>query len=449
MKLKEAIYYLLEHLHDDVFLWLTGGVFAILLLISSVLRLVRGQRDRLYTFVVPVLAGTCLLAFALAVASQFPAFKSYDVLPAAVYLGKTLPVVLAFALPLAVVALLHWLDASTITTAAGVLLLAFVLYLTFSAGEAHKVGEHHARFSMLEKKHQLIRRADLPPDTETQKWNGVDMVFVSAGPFLQGSLDRAQRNKIVGSPLGDEYPMMTRELPAYWIDMYEVTIGQFAAFVADTGHVTLTEKINAGRRWTPEDSWILEEGLSWRNPMHPEDDGLSRKDHPVTQVTWHDAYAFCAWREARLPTAAEWEKAARGHDGRRFPWGNRFDPEKANSCGSMCYKHGLEQEAEGDDGYEFTAPVGSFPQGISPYGAYDMAGNVWEFVSDYYDPFYYYYSPIYAPKGPARGTHKIVKGGSFLSASSYLRTASKSFDPLDEAYFGVGFRCAKDLERTD
>ncbi len=358
------------------------------------------------------------------------------------WFGTVFPGMLAVGIAVLIGTLVVSTEKTWLWVASGCLAVACA-FLLFVPALQDDLGEDlNARFTALPEEARLVSRVDLAPDSRTAVQNGAEMQFVGSGPFVQGSLDEAQKNKIFGSYLGDEYPVYTRELTSFWIDKYEVTIGNYQQFVNATGYETLTEQIDAGRRWTPEEGWILNEGLSWKTPMGPEDDGLSKLDHPVTQVTWHDAHAYCEWRGARLPTAAEWEKAARGYDARRYPWGNTFDPLKANTCGGYCFKHGLEQETAGDDGFEFTAPVGSFPEGVSPYGAYDMAGNVWEFVSDFYDPFYYHYSPRFNPNGPKTGTHKIVKGGSFLSASSYVRTASMSFDPLDEAYFGVGFRCA-------
>ena len=275
--------------------------------------------------------------------------------------------------------------------------------------------------------------------------NGASMVLVPAGPFLRGSIEDAQLGAIVGSYLGDENPETSIFLPAFYIDVYEVTIGQFAEFVADTGYTTEVERLNSGYRWT-QDGWIGDEGLNWRQPLYPGDDGMERKNHPVSQVGINDAAAFCRWRGARLPTEAEWEKAARGIDGRRFPWGNRFDPSFANTCGSNCTQRlNYQQEVPGDDGYPYTSPVGSFPEGVSPYGVHDMAGNVWEWVQDRYDPLYFRYGSPIAPRGPTRGEYYVVKGGSFISGSQFVRTTSRSYDPTWKGWSGVGFRCALDV----
>lgn len=419
---------------------LTCGFWAL----ASVSGLFISSRPRRTTSLIGL--STSLVGLGLALCLIGSHNHQMNLIAVTLWAANVLPIMFATLLALALVTVTIWVKHRFARLLPTMVIAALSIFLIIKNNNIEFSDELNSKLSMLPEAHRLIDRTDLDPEPIQALFNGIPMQLVPAGPFLQGSLDTAQKQSIIGSPMGDEYPMETRELGAFWIDTYEVTIAQFSRFVAATERVTVTEQLNAGRRWTPEEGWILAEGLTWRNPMFPEDNALERPDHPVTQVTWPDAHAYCQWRDARLPTVAEWEKAARGYDGRRFPWGNEFDPSKANSCGAYCYKHGLLQEAKGDDGYRFTAPVGSFPEGVSPYGAYDMAGNVWEFVADFYDPYYFYYAPRFNPQGPRAGTHKIVKGGSFLSASSYLRTSSKSFDPLDEAYFGVGFRCAKNVD---
>jgi formylglycine-generating enzyme required for sulfatase activity len=169
-------------------------------------------------------------------------------------------------------------------------------------------------------------------------------------------------------------------------------------------------------------------------------------DHPVVQVNWFDASAFCEWRGLDLPTEAQWEKAARGIDGRTFPWGDAFDATKANFCDASCPLEDRVHSTE-SDGYPRTSPVDAFAAGASPYGALNMAGNVWEWTRDWYDHEYYEYASDVDPLGPAhaasRDGRKVVHGGSWTSESEKLRAASRSFDdPREWRAFGVGFRCA-------
>ena len=171
-----------------------------------------------------------------------------------------------------------------------------------------------------------------------------------------------------------------------------------------------------GGGYSDENLWS-EAGWQWRVdnditlPRYWEDDRFNGEDSPVVGVSWYEAEAFANWQsnesgmELRLPTEAEWEKAARGTDGRIFPWGNDWDPTRVNYCDSNCDQSW--KDAAGDDGYAFTAPVGSYPDGVSPYGALDMAGNVWEWTADRYDDGYYADGPDRNPTGPETGVARV------------------------------------------
>jgi|GEM_PF-578060 len=263
-----------------------------------------------------------------------------------------------------------------------------------------------------------------PLPIEAQIWeaDGAEMVFVPAGLFTMGS-----------DTLGeDERPARQVRLDSFWIDRYEVTNEHFSRFVAETDYQTEAEERGWG--WVKTgDEWKERDGANWRHPRGPGSSIEDKMDHPVVLVSWNDASAYCEWAQKSLPTEAQWEKAARGPtlDGeveQNYAWGQEFDSEKANT-------------EEGN--YNDTTPVGYFsPQGDSPYGAADMTGNVWEWVSDWYGSDYYQEAPSSNPAGPANGTNKILRGGSWLFDAFYARTAFRYNIRPDYTYDFAGFRCS-------
>ena len=262
----------------------------------------------------------------------------------------------------------------------------------------------------------------------------VEMVYVPEGKFLMGSSN--------SDPWAsqDEKPQHSVYLDAFRIDRTEVTNASFAQFIQATGYQTEAQKKGWSNVYSFY-SWHMIRGADWNHPEGPESNLQSRQNYPVIQVSWDDAAAYCQWAGKRLPTEAEWEKAARGTDGRIYPWGNQLPA--ANLINFADVNTGYSWYAKGiNDGYEFTAPVGSYPDGVSPYGAMDMAGNVWEWVADWYNSSYYQNSPAANPPGPSTGDWRVLRGGSWNNSLRSVRSAERiQYSPETTHYF-IGFRCA-------
>lgn len=243
---------------------------------------------------------------------------------------------------------------------------------------------------------------------------GARMIFVPGGVFLMGNDE--------GEP--EEQPAHLVELAPYYIDETEVTNGRYALCV------------EAGVCNPPRRASATTHPVYYGDPAYD--------DYPVIFVSWYDAVTFCEWRDARLPSEAEWEKAASFDSEQgiklRYPWGDAFDGAKLNFCDANCPRDKGGQAW--NDGHEDTAPVGSYSNGRSPLGLYDMAGNVMEWISDWYEPRYYRQSPDVNPLGPVEGAFKALRGGSWLSGPDEVATTVRgSYDPT-VARANLGFRCA-------
>jgi len=178
----------------------------------------------------------------------------------------------------------------------------------------------------------------------------------------------------------------------------------------------------------------------WKGKSFPE----KIRNQPVTQANWYDTVAYCKWRGKRLPTEAEWEYAARGDTTTAFYVGQKIGGKFGNFCDRNCPRGA--RIVQVDDGFKYTAPVGSFPK--NPFGLYDMAGNVSEWVSDWMEESYYRSSPKENPKGPLPKDYKVIRGGGWLNNPNYLRSANRAGLWLDYRDEGVGFRCAADIKAS-
>ena len=224
-----------------------------------------------------------------------------------------------------------------------------------------------------------------------------EMILIPAGDFLMGDDEGGAT---------DEYPEHSALLNAFLIDKYPVTNAQYKMFIDITAH-----------RAPPQ----------WAGGTY----AIDEAENPITNVSWNDAHAYCKWVNKRLPSEAEWEKAARGKKGQIYPWGSAFRKDNIN-CNNE---------------FDMTTSVKEFPGGASPYGVMDMCGNASEWVEDWYFDEYYKSSPMDNPQGPTGGQYRVTRGGFFGENKAGVRCSSRHYSPPAAMQEHVGFRCAKSREK--
>ncbi|MFE2110976.1 formylglycine-generating enzyme family protein [Kitasatospora sp. NPDC059463] len=304
----------------------------------------------------------------------------------------------------------------------------------------------------------------LPPPGTAARRPGHPRTALPGGVFAMGDAFGE------GCPADGETPVHEVELAPFTIDTEPVTTARFAAFVEATGHRTDAERAGSSAVFhlfvladpadvlgrSPAAPWWVEvRGADWRHPYGPLGDAGDLQDHPVVHVSHRDALAYCRWAGSRLPTEAEWEYAARGPlAGRRYPWGDELRPDGAHRC--RIWQGRFPDLPTGEDGWFATAPVGTYPP--NGFGLVDVAGNVWEWCADRFDPGYYARSPRFDPRGPGAdgtdgggggaggsgdGDRRVLRGGSYLCHDSYCnryRVAARTGNTPDSTSGNCGFR---------
>jgi formylglycine-generating enzyme required for sulfatase activity len=252
----------------------------------------------------------------------------------------------------------------------------------------------------------------------------IEWISVPSGNFVMGSLPTDPHAQV------DEQPQHTVYLDDYQISKYEITNAQYLAFMDAGGYSDSTYWTAEGWEW--RETFSVNEPYWWSEGDF--NSGTAYPHYPVVGVSWHESYAFCQWIGGRLPTEAEWEKAARGTDSTNYwPWGSTWEPSRCNSYYD-----------EPPDTFAHSAPVGYFDDGQSPYAVYDPAGNVWEWINDWYQSDYYSVSPDSNPPGPTTGLFRVFRGGGWGNIGNYLcRTADRRYHNQVGSNGVIGIRPAK------
>ncbi|MGV3466701.1 MAG: formylglycine-generating enzyme family protein [Heyndrickxia sp.] len=293
-----------------------------------------------------------------------------------------------------------------------------------------------------------------PHPSTFEKKNTEDMVIIKGEEFLMGTNDSE------GFLADGEGPVRSVKVHTFWIDKYAVSNARFLEFVKATDYKTdaeqfgwsfvfyqlLSKETAMKVQQVPHNTpwWAVVEGAYWFQPEGPDSNIEARMNHPVVHISWNDAKAYCDWAGKRLPTEAEWEFAARGGlVQRKYPWGDELYPGGKHVCN--IWQGDFPELNTIEDGYLGTAPIDEYsPNG---YGLYNIAGNVWEWCSDWFSPTHYQNNN---PQGPDYGSRKSMRGGSYLCHESYCnryRVAARTSNTPDSSAGNLGFRCVMDFKK--
>jgi formylglycine-generating enzyme len=275
---------------------------------------------------------------------------------------------------------------------------------------------------------KLLKQKSYAAATQTGEQTAPRMVLISGGTFTMGS-DQSESF--------DARPAHTVHVDSFWMDTHEVTNSEFAAFIKATGYRTTAER--TGRAWSfdiKKQKWVFTQGANWQRPNGPNSSIAGRENWPVVQVSWFDATEYARWAGKRLPTETEWEFAARG--------GQTSEPRSTGRKAILANAQAANTwQQPSNDGYLSASPVKSFQ--ANRFGLFDMAGNVWEWCADWYADDFYGVGPEQNPTGPSQGSHRVQRGGSWLSADGdvSLQAWTREKQLPHACHNHVGFRCVR------
>lgn len=347
--------------------------------------------------------------------------------------------------------LMHW-GGVGLAVAACAVLGSLWLFQPFGEGQQSEAALAERRPAQQHAAQRVPTRAEVPPTPDSVRVPE-GMVYVPGGRTLIGVTKEEWADVLQAQEPGarppwgqSAQPPFAAHVEPFFLEKHPVTVAAFRRFVEATDYETQAERFgNAGVFEAQTQRWRLVEGADWRHPRGPEGP-QAEEQHPVTQVSWNDARAYCNWKERRLPTEVEWEHAARGARNRRTacPWG-RCQREGRDTLRANTWQGRFPVQNTVADGYRYTSPVGAF--GEVELGLTDMGGNVWEWTSSPFRPYAERTSPAKPPSG--QQSQKVQRGGSFqCSECGGYHVFARSRTTPETSLFHVGFRCAKDAPKA-